>query len=150
MILKLAKEEKDLFFLYSTRIHPDVSKMLTGNPPESYEKHLDYIKKVQGLSKWIFVACHEHGLIGYSQMYNVTEKDLEVGFVVHPDFQGWGLGKKLVELTLNKAKEIFPKRKIYLYVKDDNYKAIHIYQKLGFVSKGFQDNIAYMERQDEF
>jgi len=145
MELKLARTEEDLKFLYNTRTNPNVSKMLTGNPPLSYDAHLEYINKFQGKSRWVFIACHEYGHIGYSQIYNVEENSLEVGFVVHPDFQGWGLGKELVFSTINKAKELFPNRKIYLYVKDNNLKAIHIYLKLGFINKGYQNNIVYME-----
>jgi RimJ/RimL family protein N-acetyltransferase len=146
--LKLAKEDSDFKFLYNTRIHPEVSKMLSGEAPKSYEDHLNYLDRVQEKSRWIFIAYFDFSTlnrVGYSQIYNVTEEKLEVGFVIHPDYQGWGLGKKIVIFTLEKVKELFPNRVVYLYVKSDNFKAIHIYKSLGFVGKGSKDNLVYME-----
>ena len=145
MILRLAENKEDFNFLYETRTHSSVSKMLTGDPPQSYESHLNYIKKVQEKNRWIFVAQLINLFVGYSQIYNVTEDNLEVGFVIHPNFQGKGLGKNLVVLTIARAKELFSNRKIYLYVKSDNFKAIHIYESLGFVNKNCKNNVIYME-----
>jgi len=133
--LKLAHSISDLHFLYKTRQHPDVDKMLSGNPPTSITQHLNYILKVQGISRWIYVADFESKMIGYSQVYDVTEDTVEIGFVIHPDYQGKGFGKALVLKTISKAKVQFPNKKVILYVLRDNPKAIHIYKKLGFVEK---------------
>lgn len=145
MELRLASEDEDLQFLYQTRKHPDVDKMLSGTAPEDYLQHLNYIKRVQEEIRWIFVAVVDNIPVGYSQIYNVTREQLEVGFVIHPDFQGKGFGKEIVKSTITKALEFFPDRKISLYVKKENIKAISIYHKLDFVDKGFKDDTIYME-----
>jgi len=145
MDLRLARDYEDLLFLYTTRRHPLVAIMLSGKAPESIQQHTDYINKVQEKSKWIFIASSDEKNIGYGQIYDVTEEQLEVGFVIHPDFQGKGFGKKLVNSIVSKAKELFPNRKIILYVKKENFKAIHIYEKCGFVSCGDKEDTLFME-----
>lgn len=133
--LNLAKENSELEFLYNTRKDPRVDEMLSGNPPQSFEKHLEYIYKVQDKTRWIYIAYFEKNMVGYSQVYDVTEKTVEIGFVIHPDFQGKGFGKEIVLETIEKAKENFPDKKVILYVLKSNPKAIHIYKKLGFIEK---------------
>ena len=109
--------------------------MLSGNPPESIEKHLNYLDKAVGISRWIYIAYDGDTKVGYSQVYDITKETLEIGFVIHPDHQGRGYGKSLVFETISKAKERFPDKKVILYVLRDNPKAIHIYKKLGFIEK---------------
>ncbi len=147
MNLHLAKSNSDLKFLFETRRHPLVSTMLTGDPPSDFSQHFSYILKVQEKTKWILIATDNKTPIGYGQIYDIQEKQLEVGFVVHPDFQGKGYGKELVFETVKKAEDLFPNKKIILYVKKENFKAIHIYKKFGFMEKNIKDNTVYMERE---
>lgn len=132
MKLKLATSDEELQFLYNTRKHPDVDVMLSGLPPKDYIQHLNYIKKVQEKTRWIYVAYERSDLVGYSQIYDVRDNQLEVGFAIHPSHQGKGLGKTLVNETISLAKKEFPNKKIILYVLANNPKAIHVYEKMGF------------------
>lgn len=145
MDLRLASDNEDLLFLFNTRRHPEVDKMLTGSAPQDYTQHLNYISKVQGKTKWLFVAFSDANCVGYGQVYDVTDSHLEVGFVIHPDYQGKGFGKEIVKATIARALELFPNRKVVLYVRKDNDRAVHIYRKLGFVDMGFKDDTIYME-----
>ena len=132
MNLRLAKDKEDLIFLYNTRRDEAISKMLTGSPPKDYESHVKYLESVQEKVRWIFIAFNdEEERVGYCQIYDVSEKKIEVGFVINSFFQGKGYGKKIVIGTINKSRELFPERKIVLYVKKNNGKAIHIYKNLG-------------------
>ena len=145
MELRLAVSQKDILFLYTTRTHPDVDPMLTGRAPSDLSEHLRYISKVQEKSKWIFVSIVDDAAVGYSQIYDVTKNKLEVGFVIHPDYQGRGLGKQIVKITIEKSKDLFPNRSITLYVKEDNIKAIYIYQSFGFKKVASNAGLIYME-----
>jgi len=145
--LKLANYDEDYRFLYDTRTHPDIDKMLSGEPPQNYEQHLGYLDKVLNKTRWIYVALDDNIKIGYSQIYDVTDTHLEVGFAIHPNFQGKGYGKDLVIKTIEKAEEQFPNKKIVLYVKINNPKAIHIYEKFGFKKIKEVDDLFYMERE---
>ena len=133
--LKMVKERHEQVFLYNTRTHPLIDKNLLGNAPQNMTQHLNYLNKVLEKTKWIFIAYYHLEKIGYSQIYNVQEDTVEIGFVVHPTHQNKGLGKKLVEETIKETKTRFKEKKIILYVLKSNLKAIHIYKKLGFIEK---------------
>lgn len=144
--LRLAENSEDIEFLYKTRINPEIDKMLSGNPPSSFEEHEKFFENNQKKLRWIYIAENtEKERIGYSQIYDVKEDQLEVGFAISPDYQGKGYGKNLVMATIEKAKETFPDRKIVLYVKTDNPKAIYIYKKYGFKEIEEKNNLTYME-----
>jgi len=80
--LKLAEGKKEIDFLYKARTHPSIDIMLSGTPPSNIEEHENYIKKTQGISRYIYVAYSESVLVGYSQIYDIQKGQLEVGFVI--------------------------------------------------------------------
>jgi RimJ/RimL family protein N-acetyltransferase len=135
MLLKIAKSPSEILFLYETRTNPKIDEMMSGNPPKDYSSHIDYISKVQEKERWIFVAYEKGDMVAYSQIYNVDEDSCEVGFAVSPLYQGKGYGKNLVISTISKCKELFPNKKIVLYVLSKNTKAKNIYLKNGFKEK---------------
>ncbi len=57
--------------------------------------------------------------------------------VVHPDFQGHGLGKQIFLAFLKEVKEKFPEiLRVELFVREQNTTAIGFYKKMGFVEEG--------------
>ena len=143
LFLNIAKSEHEIQFLYQTRKNPEIDSMLSGDPPENMSQHKDFISKVQGKTRWIYVAKVRNiikgnqvePIVGYSQVYSVTDMTVEIGFAVHPKYQGQGHGKDLVLKTISKAENMFPDKTVILYVLRNNKKAIHIYEKLGFTIK---------------
>ncbi|HZG55711.1 GNAT family N-acetyltransferase [Paenibacillus sp.] len=59
----------------------------------------------------------------------------ELAIAVHPDFQGRGVGRLLVETACREAKAE-GKRKLSLRVMSTNEQAIRFYEKLGFREQG--------------
>lgn len=60
----------------------------------------------------------------------------EFGVNVHPDFQGLGIGRLLIESLLQWARENATIEKVFLNVFDTNRNAIKLYTDLGFVEEG--------------
>ncbi len=60
----------------------------------------------------------------------------EFGVNVHPEFQGKGIGKKLIETLISWARENSRIEKVYLNVFATNRAAIHLYKSLGFAEEG--------------
>jgi len=135
MRLSLAESKLELEYLYKTRRHVEVDNMLSGKPPQSMEQHLSYISAVQNKTRWIYVAFlkKNESMVGYSQIYDLKKETVEIGFAIHPDYQGMGHGKSLILNTISKSKEKFSDKKIILYVLKNNHRAIHLYKGLGFV-----------------
>jgi RimJ/RimL family protein N-acetyltransferase len=60
----------------------------------------------------------------------------EFGVSVHPNFQGIGIGRVLIETLLDWAKRNVNIEKVYLNVFATNKHAIKLYEDLGFVEEG--------------
>lgn len=60
----------------------------------------------------------------------------EFGVSVHPDYQGRGIGRTLIENLLEWAKANPQVEKVFLNVFVTNYNAIKLYKNLGFVEEG--------------
>jgi RimJ/RimL family protein N-acetyltransferase len=60
----------------------------------------------------------------------------EFGVNVHPNFQGIGIGRLLVETLLNWAKDNPQIEKVFLSVFHTNRHAIKLYKHLGFIEEG--------------
>lgn len=148
-------EEDELWFLYQTRLLPEVDKNLSGNPPPSFKKHIDFLDNNFPRKRLIYLIKDEYikGLFyGYCQVYNLDQDDktLEVGWVIHPRFQGKGLGKSSVSLLLEEVKREFPSYyKVKLIVRIDNFVARHIYEKMGFKDVGQDETNIEMEKNNE-
>jgi putative acetyltransferase len=87
----------------------------------------------------------------YSLGLQVFSHVLEhVTMAVHPDYQGLGLGQRLVQSLQNKIRLHFPHiMKIELKCFSHNRQALHLYQKTGFVVEGHQQNRVWVA-QDTF
>ena len=133
-------------FLYETRRNPDVDKWLLGIKPEDYTMHVNYIKSVQGKKRKIFIAVKHEKMIGYFQLYNLQFNQVEVGFVIHPAYQGKGYGKELVNNALLYIANNFKNIDIVLVVMQENTKAFHIYEQLGFEVEKIVDKEIHMRK----
>jgi RimJ/RimL family protein N-acetyltransferase len=60
----------------------------------------------------------------------------EFGVSVHPNFQGLGIGRHLIETLLNWAENNTQIEKVYLNVFATNKNAIKLYKDLGFIEEG--------------
>lgn len=132
--------EKDAKFLYETRRHPDIDKHLLGDPPETFEKHKQFLYIHQG--RFRIIKTSDEKSVGYGQIKELNKYTCEVGFVIHPDFQGLGFGQQLVEEIIKEASERY--LFILLFVISSNEKAIRLYEKKGFSKVNLQKDIWLM------
>ena len=85
-----------------------------------------------------------HGILsvaaGESHLLNVC---------VHPDCQGFGYGRQLVEHLLSRAR-VCEATTVFLEVRPSNLVACHLYEQLGFNEIGVRENYypAFVGRED--
>lgn len=77
----------------------------------------------------------EEQVIGLACFWAVLEEAHITLLAIHPDFQGQGLGKSLLNYLLAEAENKGLKRAT-LEVAENNLKALSLYQKLGFKEAG--------------
>ena len=143
------QNEDMVLFLYETRRHPEISKYLLGSPPQDLESHKNWLKRNVPLKRVMCLLEVEGRHAGYCHAYNFETDDgkVEVGFVIHPDYQGKGLSHFMVEDFVEKVNGIMPERRIQLYVQVDNDRAVRLYQNHRFEMVSCRDGVILMERE---
>lgn len=143
--------EEDIEFLFITRCHPSVSQWLFGKSPPDLETHKAWLVANVPHQRLMYLLKLDDLPAGYCHAYNVNleEKSLEAGFVIHPNFQGHGLGKAMVQLFYELLSEKYPGWKVSLKVRVDNKVALGLYERHGFIRVGEVDGIVMMEKSCE-
>lgn len=100
-----------------------------GNFPITVEK----FKFVEALMP--FVAFDETGIVGFFTLRNPNKSldELRFGFViVNPSCRRKGYGKKMIEMGIKFAFEIYGAKRVSLGVFDNNIPAYNCYKAVGF------------------
>ena len=79
-------------------------------------------------------------IIGYFRIskYSPENKNIYIGADIHPDFTGKGLGYLSYKKFISFMFEEYALNKISLEVLSNNHRAIHLYEKIGFVKEGIK------------
>jgi RimJ/RimL family protein N-acetyltransferase len=104
-------------------------RFLARNKPISKEKMEELIERKNNVLLGLFF---EGRLIGHS-ILSLDEKTTvgSIGLVLHPEWQGKGLGKKLLEETLKIAQQKGCK-KVIAEILATNVRSIRFFEKVGF------------------
>lgn len=100
-----------------------------------------------------FTAIDDNEIIGFFTMRRPNEffEELRFGFViVDSEKRGQGYGKKMLELGLKYAKEIFGANKVSLGVFENNKSAYFCYKVIGFEDVSQDENEKYTVMGEEW
>ena len=123
-------DELDTFSTSPTRdIARDMQKYFGSVDPSTHEQTLIFLGEVEGV-----VAAKAELMVPPSVLH--TQISSAVGYVkrvvVHPDYRGRGLSRKLMEHVVAYARNELGLDAIDLHVWDSNMPAIRLYESLGF------------------
>jgi ribosomal-protein-alanine N-acetyltransferase len=93
--------------------------------------------KEQTAYRWF--ARLDGELIGTVSLQSVSLKmgTAEIGYMLTQDYQGRGLGQRLVQQWIEQIFRETPLRKLIAYVAEENIASIRILEKAGFQREGF-------------
>ena len=123
--------------IYTTEIISSLEPLngIYFNIPDLHE----YAKKVTTLGKNIDIRLkHTNELISYLLYYDSNPEIFITMLWTHPKHQGRGFAKRLLRQLINSSS-----KDISLEVHKDN-RAIHLYEKMGFIKKGNSGDIHFM------
>lgn len=139
-----AKEINDL------RRMEGIMENIMGLPSETVETSQDYLSRTDSL-RHQFVAVVKRdrntelvvGTIGL-HVHPLARKrhSGSIGIMVHTEYQGMGIGTKLLETVIDLADNWLMLKRLELDVFADNEKAINLYQKMGFEIEGIHRKAA--------
>jgi ribosomal protein S18 acetylase RimI-like enzyme len=114
------------------------------------EQFRAYVRDIINQGHPQFVALSDGGVVGWCDVRSkgrpIYAHSGVLGMGLLPLFRGQGVGRRLIETTLDAARRLGLSR-IELTVRQDNASAIALYKKVGFVTEGLQRNAFKVEGQ---
>jgi len=134
----------DAMGINELRRMPGVFENILGIPSERVKRNEDGIANMgENTHQFVAVTKNEEGqeiIIGSAGLTVFTNPrtrhSSSIGMMVHRDYQGMGVGTKLMETLLDIADNWLMLQRVELNVFTDNEKAIRLYKKFGFEVEG--------------
>lgn len=103
----------------------------TWSYPLNSKEILEYIHAHQ--ERYQFIFEQDEIAIGFGELIlHDTDTPRLSRLIINKANRGRGLGKQMIQELVNKSKCILPLEEIYLFVLQDNKKALHCYEACGF------------------
>ena len=122
---------------------PGVFENILGIPSHRVKKTEDYIANMDGNTHQLVAVIKENGkekVVGSAGLVVCSNPRLRhsgsIGIMVHKEFQGKGVGTKLMEALIDITDNWLMLVRVELGVFTDNEKAINLYKKFGFEAEG--------------
>ena len=135
-----AIDESDLDFLLDIRSDEEVNEHLFTVFPISKFTQKDWLKNLlsNNTYKIFMVINEENERVGYLRLNDIDflNRRVEIGADIVKNYRGKGYGKKIYQGLIKYCFDYLNMRKIYLYVFEENEKAISVYKKSGFEIEG--------------
>lgn len=135
-----ALERGDLRFIHDLNNNRNIMSYWFEEPYESFDELEElYNKHIHDNAERRFVVENrDKELIGLVELIEIDyiHRSGEFQIIITPEHQGKGFAQTLINKALDYSFTILNLHKIYLHVSTENEKAIHLYQKTGFVEEG--------------
>ena len=123
-------------------------KELTMTPDFTKKEQLNFFKNIKSRSGYFIYGVSIDGVkVGACGLKNISANEGEYwGYIGDKKYWGYGHGKEIINLCIQKAKDLELK-KINLKVIKSNNRAISLYNKMGFKKIKLDGNLYIMERE---
>ena len=101
-----------------------------------------------GAFETFLVGAIEDGVIYIEVGYGLIKIEPNIFYLTAalvPTYRGMGHGNEIFNFLIKRCKSINPGKKILLEVKSDNFNAIKLYRKLGFITINEDEFLTVME-----
>ncbi|EAC6619534.1 spermidine N1-acetyltransferase [Listeria monocytogenes] len=132
-------EREDLKFVH--RLNND-AKIMSYWFEEPYEAFVElqelYDKHIHDQSERRFILELDGQMVGLVELMEIDyiHRRAEFQIIIDPKFQGHGYAISATKLAMKYAFHVLNMHKLYLVVDKVNEKAIHVYEKVGFIREG--------------
>ncbi|EAK8406259.1 spermidine N1-acetyltransferase [Listeria monocytogenes] len=132
-------EREDLKFVH--RLNND-AKIMSYWFEEPYEAFVElqelYDKHIHDQSERRFILELDGQMVGLVELmeFDYIHRRAEFQIIIDPKFQGHGYAVSATKLAMKYAFHVLNMHKLYLVVDKVNEKAIHVYEKVGFIREG--------------
>ncbi len=122
-------------------------KKLTNTPDFTKEDQLRWYQSIQNKQDYlIWGIVADSTPIGVCGLKKITQEDCEYwGYIGEKEYWGKGIGRNIMNLLEEKAKDINLKS-IWLQVVQDNNRAIKLYEKSGYQIEKEEKELIFMRK----
>ena len=133
MNLRKASEE-DTELTYTWVNHPNVRKYSLNKDWVTFEAHRDWFhQKIKDANTLYFILIDAQDTALGSVRFDLVGDEGKINYLIAPQFQGQGLGIKILEYSIAKIeKENANLKVVFGWVFKENIPSIRIFNKLGF------------------
>ena len=133
----IIEDEKEIFFF---RSDPGILEHLDMTPAKTIEEAREFIQKIEKVVRngdsiyWAINQINRPGLIGTICLWNISVENnsAEIGYVLHPDFQGKGFINEAVKGVIDYGFKTMKLDLIQADLSPDNVKSIRVLEKNNF------------------
>lgn len=129
--------------------NPNIKKYITADPnPYTYENRFLYVKEALEEKSIIIFSMFDKktkSFIGNIDLKNITLSNAEIGILIKEEFQNRHYGQEALKRFIDYGFNDLSLEEIYLVVYSNNYRAMHCYEKLGFVPYKIEKNVAIID-----
>ena len=141
-----AIKRHDVYDIYEYSSNPETSKYLLWNPHQSIDTTKEFIDIVISKYKsgdyndWAIVYKDTEKMIGTCGFTRIDEDNrvVEIGYVLNPDFWGFGLATEAVERVLEFAFEVLNVNRVEAKFIFGNDASLNVMKKVGMTFEGYQ------------
>jgi diamine N-acetyltransferase len=141
-----ALEEQDLEFIHRLNNDEAIMSYWFEEAYQSYEVlKKTFEKNLESDSERRFVIEDNDDVVGIVELVSISyvHRHCEIQIIVPPEHEGKGYAKEAFRRGVQYAFETLNLHKVYLFVDKDNKKAVHIYEKAGFIQEGIMQEQFY-------
>ncbi|MDY7027381.1 MAG: GNAT family N-acetyltransferase [Spirochaetota bacterium] len=103
----------------------------------------EFLENYDAARDRVWLCEHEARIIGTIVLMHRERNSVQLRyFLIHPDYRGIGLGKRLMEMWLEFAREVGYER-AYLLTAEELHTAISLYERHGFTLTSESDSTAF-------
>lgn len=141
----------DFEFIFGLYMHPDINTYLLYEPMDEMAFRPVFEELLQ--KQLLFIYQDGEEAIGMCKLVPQFHRNAHMiylgGVAIHPNFAGKGHGEKMLGevIALARKKGL---RRIELSTATNNFKAIRLYEKMGFLKEGVLRNYTWFPSEDRF
>ena len=134
--VKMAKEYID-FYLENVN-NPEIYQYISTYPAHIYtrEEEIDWVENNQHLNSFTMIDKETHELIGNAGYHEIKNDIGELGIWIAIPHQNNHYGREILARLIEYGYQELNLKRITLTVHENNERAVHLYQKLGFYKNG--------------
>lgn len=127
------------------RLIPTQEELFRVYPRGVYPFNVDQVRQLFEIRKALTVAIENDKIIGFANLYDLSEKQRAFigNVVIDQAFRGQGIGRRLVEYMRDLAFSRYKLNEVHISVFSDNTPALLLYSSLGFKPYAIEERLNY-------